>query len=173
MTHVRGILSSGLGIALWLACASCDYRLLSPSVGDGQVIHVPTTVNDTRWRGIEASTTGSLRRELSSQLDLELGSSRAYDLLLKTRFVGVDRRAVVGNRQGGFTVGNTRVRLEWALESVSGDNLSQGTVVRDLEFLTGTEEDLTTSLAEIAEDMAEQIVLELSGSLAQPSSTIE
>ncbi len=152
---MRGTFTLGFGIVLLLAFASCDYRVLSPSVGDGQVIHVPTTTNDTRWRGIEASTTSSLRREISSQLDLELGSSRAYDLVLKTRFVDVNRRAVVGNRQGGFTVGNTRVRLEWTLESVLGDNLSQGTVVRELEFLTGTEEDLTTSLAEIAEDMAE------------------
>lgn len=100
-----------------------------------------------------------------SQLDLELGSQGAYDLVLKTRFTEVERRTSIGNRDGGFSVGTGRVRLEWELQDARGEKLSQGTVLRELEFLPGTDENLGSSVAQIVEDMAEQIVLELGADL--------
>lgn len=154
-----------VALALTGGLGSCAYQLLDPAAGSGMVLHVPTTINDTRWRGIEASSTQSLRREATSQLDLELGTSAAYDLLLDTRFVEVDRRARVGNRDGGFSVGSASVRLEWELREPGGETLSQGSVLRELEFLTGTDEDLASAVAEIVEDMAEQIVLEMGAGL--------
>lgn len=156
---------STLLLAGLLGLPACAYQVIQPEAGEGQVLHVPTTVNDTRWRGIEVSSTRSLRQEAMSQLDLELGSQGAYDLVLKTRFAEVDRRTSIGNRDGGFSVGTGRIRLEWQLHDARGEILSQGTVLRELEFLPGGAEDLGSAAAEIVEDMAEQIVLELGADL--------
>lgn len=161
MLHVR----FAFFFAALLGLPSCAYRVIQPEAGEGQVLHVPTTQNDTRWRGIEVSSTRSLRQEVMSQLDLELGSQGAYDLVLKTRFTEVERRTSIGNRDGGFSVGTGRVRLEWELQDARGEKLSQGTVLRELEFLPGTDENLGSSVAQIVEDMAEQIVLELGADL--------
>ena len=149
----------------------CAYQFIRPDVGQGQLLHVPTTINDTRWRGIEVASTRSLRQEAVSQLDLEIGHASAYDLVLKTRFVEVERRASVGNRDGGYSVGAARVRLEWELVTPSGESLSQGTVLRELEFLTAGEENLASAVAEIVDDMAEQIMLEIGADLSSAPAT--
>lgn len=149
--------------------SSCAYQVLRPEVGEGRVMHIPTTVNDSRWRGIEVASTRSLRAEATSQLDLEIGSQAAYDLVLNTRFAEVQRRASIGNRDGGFSVGAARVQLVWELVDPQGESLSQGTILRELEFLTGSDEDLNSAVAEVVEDMAEQIMLEIGAELSAMS----
>lgn len=149
-----------------LSSTSCAYQFLRPEAGEGRVLHIPTTVNDSRWRGIEVASTHSLRQEATSQLDLEIGSQTAYDLVLKTRFADVQRRISIGNRDGGFSVGGARVQLAWELADPQGESLSQGTVLRELEFLTGSDEDLNSAVAEVVEDMAEQIMLEIGAELS-------
>ena len=47
-----------------------------------------------------------------------------------------------------------------------GESLSQGSVLRELEFLTGSDEDLNSAVAEVVEDMAEQIMLEIGAELS-------
>lgn len=149
--------------------SSCAYQVLRPEAGEGRVLHVPTTVNDSRWRGIEVASTRSLREEAVSQLDLEIGSRSAYDLVLTTRFAEVQRRASIGNRDGGFSVGAARVQLVWELADPQGETVSQGTILRELEFLTGSDEDLNSAVAEVVEDMAEQIMLEIGAELSAVS----
>lgn len=160
-------------IALLLApiwASSCAYQLVDPGLGQGQVLHVPVTKNETRWRGIEVASTRSIRQEATSQLDLELSHGGSYDLLLKTRFLEVQRLTSIGNRDGGFSVGTARVRLEWTLEDAAGRSVSQGRVLRELEFLpSGESESLHSAVQEIVEDMAEQIVLEMGADLGAKS----
>lgn len=153
-------------LVVLLGSTSCAYQMLRPEAGEGRVLHIPTTVNDSRWRGIEVASTRSLRQEATSQLDLEIGSQSAYDLVLKTRFADVQRRASIGNRDGGFSVGAARVQLDWELVDPQGESLSQGSVLRELEFLTGSDEDLNSAVAEVVEDMAEQIMLEIGAELS-------
>ncbi|MCH2100988.1 MAG: hypothetical protein MK209_03600 [Planctomycetes bacterium] len=161
-------MSGGLRIAALVALlssVSCAYQVLHPEVGEGRILHIPTTINESRWRGIEVASTRSLRQEATSQLDIEIGSQSTYDLVLKTRFADVQRRASVGNRDGGFSVGSARVQLNWELAGPQGKSLSQGTVLRELELLTGSDENLSSAVAEVVEDMAEQIMLEIGAEL--------
>lgn len=151
-------------LGLLAACGGCAYGVLSPGVGDGRALLIPTTVNDTRWRGVEASSTQSLRSQAARQLDVELTTGPAYDLMLTTRFVDIGRRATIGNRDGGFTVGTAQVRLAWELTSAHGEILAKGQSDRELEFLTGSE-DVELAIARIVDEMAEQIVLEVASDL--------
>jgi lipopolysaccharide assembly LptE-like protein len=151
---------------LAILAASCNYRIIDPAVAEGRVLYIPTTVNDTRWRGVETDATRSLRNNFQRQLDVELTSSKAYDYKVRSKIVEIRRSAAFSNRQGGFTLGTGRVRLEWTLEGPDGRPIQNGRISRDLEFLTSADESNYTAIAEILEEMAEQIVMEVAASWA-------
>ncbi len=158
--------ASVLGLLLLV---SCGYRLVDPAAADQPAIMVPVTVNNTEWRGAEADITRSLRRNLEAQLGLPLAASGGQDLVLHTRISEIHRNASVLNRQGGATLGSTRLRIDWQLVDLAGEEQVAGFVGRELEFLTGAGERAETALAEIFEDLAEQIVMEVGSHLTRPA----
>jgi lipopolysaccharide assembly LptE-like protein len=167
--HGRWMLA--LSCCLAALATSCNYRLIDPSVGAGRILLVPTTVNDTRWRGVEVDATRSLRNNLERQLDVELTSSKAYNYLVRSKIIEIRRSAAFSNRQGGFTLGTGLVRLEWAVEGPDGQQQLHGQISRDLEFLTNANETNYTAISEILEEMAEQIVMEIAADWASTSET--
>jgi hypothetical protein len=145
----------------FLLLTSCSYRVVDPAIGDGQRVSVPTTVNESRWRGVEASATHALRRNLQQQFDVELSTEASYKYLLRTKVSDIRRTTGVNNLQGGTTLGVGRITMDWALELKDGEIVRQGKVTRDLEFLTTTEESTYSAIDEILQEMAEQISMEL------------
>ena len=167
----RQSLSIFLAGSLLLLPLGCAYQLVDPAIGGGQLLSVPTTVNESRWRGIEASATQALRTQLEQQLDIELTASTSYKYLLKSKVLDLRRSTGVQNLQGGTTLGIGRLTLEWSLENAIGEVIHKGRISRDLEFLTSTEESTYSAATEILQDMAEQVVMELGAGLAADTTT--
>ncbi|MBC8405309.1 MAG: hypothetical protein H8E15_08795 [Planctomycetes bacterium] len=151
---------------LCLLLASCAYTVIDPALGGGQQLSVPTTVNKSRWRGVEASATHALRAQIQQQYDVELSDAPTYKYLLRTKVSDIRRSSGVNNRQGGTTLGVGRITMDWALEQADGSVLQSGQISRDLEFLTTTDESAYSAIDEILQEMAEQIAMELGSGLA-------
>jgi len=149
----------------FLLLNSCSYQVVDPAIGDGQRVSVPTTVNESRWRGVEASATHALRRNLQQQFDVELSTEASYKYLLRTKVSDIRRSTGVNNLQGGTTLGVGRLTMDWTLERKDGEIVRQGKITRDLEFLTTTEESTYSAIDEILQEMAEQISMELGSGL--------
>lgn len=154
--------AAACGLAL---LPSCSYRVIDPAIGDGQRISVPTTVNDSRWRGVESDATQALRRNLQQQFDVELSADSSYKYVLRTKVTDLRRGAGVNNVQGGTTLGVGRLTMEWTLELATGEVIRQGKIARDLEFLTTTEESTYSAIEELLQEMAEQISMEIGSGL--------
>ncbi len=148
-----------------LVLTACSYRVVDPAIGGGQKVSVPITVNESRWRGVEASATHALRRQLQQQFDVELADETSYKYLLRTRVSDIRRSTGVNNLQGGTTLGVGRITMDWALETAGGEVVLDGKITRDLEFLTSTEESTYSAIDEILQEMAEQISMELGSGL--------
>lgn len=146
--------------------ASCGYRVVDPAVGGGRALSVPTAVNRTRWRGVEATLTSALRRDLQRRLDVTLDRAPA-DLVLRTEihqtpeFAGIERGAPVRGEGGGAALGVATVEVRWRLESASGAELGSGTVRYALEFRPDVGEDAYSTIAEILDSVAELVVIEV------------
>ncbi|TAH39231.1 MAG: hypothetical protein EYC70_00135 [Planctomycetota bacterium] len=159
-------MSTGPRILLFLALAGgCGYRVVDPAVGGGRSIAVPTAVNDTRWRGLEATLTDFLRRDLQRQLDLSLtGSSADLQLLAEIREVG--RQAPVRSDSGGAALGASTVQVHWRLLDAAGQELASGTSQRTLEFRPDQRENPYSALTELLDAMAEHVVIEVGSGLS-------
>lgn len=152
-----------------LLLTACSYRVVDPAIGDGRQISVPTTVNESRWRGVESGATQALRLNLQQQFDVELSDDASYKYLLRTKVSDIRRTTGVNNLQGGTTLGVGRITMDWALEKSNGEIVQQGKITRDLEFLTSTEESTYSAIDEILQEMAEQISMEIGSGLGAAS----
>lgn len=127
---------------------------------------VPTSKNQSRWRGLEGDFTRFLRADMQRQLDIRL-DHRNTDLKLLTEIRDIGRSAPVRDRQtGGASLGTSRLEVLWTLQAVDGSNLAEGRIERSLEFLPADGESAYDALAEILDSAAEQVVMEVGMQLA-------
>lgn len=154
-----------LGFVLTLA--SCGYRMISPEVGGGRSIAVPTAVNASAWHGIEVGLTSELRSDLQRQLDIRLKSDATAEFTLNTEIEDVGRRDRVALRSGGAALGLSQLSVKWELRDAKGLLLNSGLVTRNLEFLTDLGEDAFGAFDEIFVEISQQIALEVGAALAQ------
>lgn len=156
-------------LCLAFAIPSCGYRMISPEIGAGRSISVPTTLNASRWDGIEVGLTAEIRADLQRQLDIRLRSGSAADFTLHTEIEDVGRRARVALRSGGAALGVAELAVKWELRDAKNEVLNSGTVRRNLEFLTDLGEDAYGAFDEIFIEISQQIALEVSAELAHLS----
>ncbi len=153
-------------VAAVLALPACGYRVLDPEAGGGRAIAVPTAVNASRWRGLEADFTHSLRDGLAQVLDLQLDGAPG-DLMLHTSLEDLRRGAAVRGQDGEAVLGNSQLQVVWRLEDRAGEVLAKGKVRRTLEFLPSAGEDARRAMLEILDSMAESVVIEIGVRLEQ------
>lgn len=156
-------------LCLVLAFASCGYRMISPDVGEGRSIAVPTARNASVWHGIEVRLTAELRSDLQRQLDIRLKSDATADFTLNTEIEDVGRRSRVALRTGGAALGLSQLSVKWELRDAQGEVLNSGTVKRNLEFLTDLGEDAYDAFDEIFVEISQQIALEVGAALVSKS----
>jgi len=150
----------------------CGYQMISPGVGGGRSISVPTAINTSGWHGIEVEFTTEMRADLQRQLDIRLVSGHSPDFILNTEIEEVGRRSRVGLRSGGSALGLAQLAVKWELLDANGEVLSNGLVRRNLEFLTDLGEDAYGAFDEIFIEISQQIALEVGAELAHlPSSS--
>lgn len=158
-------MSRALPWAALLAMAGCGYRVVDPAVGDGRRLAVPTAINDTRWRGLEADLTTALRRDAQRQLDVVLAEARP-DLQLVTELREIGRQAPVRAASGGAALGGAALELRWRLLDAAGAELAAGATQRTLEFRPDQAETAYTALRELLDSMAEHVVIEIGSGLS-------
>lgn len=149
--------------------AGCGYQMISPGVGGGRSILVPTAKNASTWHGIEVGFTTEMRADLQRQLDIRLVSGNSPDFILNTEIEDVGRRSRVGLRSGGSALGLAQLAVKWELVDAKGEVLNSGLVRRNLEFLTDLGEDAFGAFDEIFIEISQQIALEVGAELAQLS----
>lgn len=154
---------------LLVAAPSCGYSLISPEVGGGRSISVPTAVNASSWHGIEVGLTSELRSDLQRQLDIRLQDRATADFTLVTAIEDVQRRSQVGLRSGGAALGLAQLSVKWELLNAKGEVLNGGLVKRNLEFLTELDENSYGAFDEIFVEVSQQIALEVGAELAHQS----
>jgi len=159
-----------LGLLALLAAPACGYRLVRPDIGGHRPIEVPTTVNKSRWYGLEAGMSEALRADLQRQLDVQL-VEQGGAFVLETEMTDVGRRARVALRTGGAAVGTAELKLHWRLRRPNGEVLSEGDIRRSLEFLTALDETIDSAFTQLSAEMAEEVALEVGASLAELSAT--
>ena len=138
----------------------CGYRVLDPGVGAGRTVAVPTARNESRWRGIEADFTGALRRDLQRQLDVRLADGPA-DYRLVTALRDPVRSAPVRSIGGGAELGSMRVAISWQLLDAADEVIENGEIIRSLEFLPAEGESDSSALAEMLDQIAEHVVIDV------------
>jgi len=144
---------------------ACGYVPVASGAGSKILIHVPPTVNDSQWRGLEIDFTRALRTDLRRTLLARLDSTAAQ-FTLRTEISQADRRLPIRNRDGGTLLGLSELGLRWHLEDAKGDSLASGELTRSLEFLPSIGEDPYRAFAEILDQMSETVVLQVSETLA-------
>ena len=138
---------------------ACGYQALDPGLGGGRTLWVPTTTNQSRWRGVEADLTHELRDSLRTQLDVRLGHKNP-DLILHTKLLRIQRGSAISGRGGTVLAGRANLQVEWKLENAGGEILASGTISRELEFFPQEGETAYLAFDDLISDMAEQITLE-------------
>ncbi len=146
-------------LLLLLGTSACGYRVVDPAAGGGRSLAVPTADNDSRWRGIEASFTRSLRSDFQRLLDVRL-TGEAADYTLHSSIHDALRDAPVRDPRGGALLGRSVLIVDWSLEDRSGQDVASGSLRRELEFLPSAGEDARRTFDEILDWMSESVVLE-------------
>jgi|GEM_PF-882121 len=150
----RLLFLAGMGIL-----AACGYQVLDPGLGGGRTLWIPTSTNDSRWRGVEADLTHELRDSLRTQLDIRLDHENP-DLILRTKLLKIQRGSAISGRGGTVLAGRATLQIEWDLENARGESLAGGTTSRALEFSPQDGETAYFAFDDLIRDMAEQIALE-------------
>ena len=143
---------------------SCGYQALSPSLGKGQTIWVPTATNDSRWRHLEAELTHQLRESLKTHLDIQINNKNP-DLTLSTHLTSVGRNSALSGRQGTVLASKANLLIEWNLKKIDGTNVANGTCTREMEFSPHNREEVHIAFNKLITDIAEQISLEIGNSM--------
>lgn len=138
--------------------------MVQPDLGGGRSVSVPTSVNRSRWYGIEADLTRELRADLQRQLDIRLSSDQS-DLLLETEILEVGRRSRVALKSGGAAIGISELGVGWSLKNADGIVLGEGVIRRNLEFLTALEEDAYDAFDEMFVEISQQVAMEVAAAL--------
>ncbi len=151
--------------------AACGYVPMVGGDGPTHSIHVPPTLNDTRWRGLEITFTRALRTDLRRTLNTRLDST-SPEFVLRTEIRQAERRLPVRSRDGGTLLGLSDLALFWSLERAQGDSLASGELTRSLEFLPSAGENPYFAFSEILDQMAETVALQVSETLLVSPNTL-